>query len=66
MKILMIGGGIPGQTEVVSIAIFRLVEALQWDQAHAVAALLTALGFAVMLTFLLIERRLSPTPSDDR
>jgi len=58
--VLMIGGGIPGQTEVVSIAIFRLVEALQWDAAHALAGLLTALGFAVMLTFLLVERRLSP------
>lgn len=58
--VLMIGGGIPGQTEVVSIAIFRLVESLQWSQAHALAGLLTALGFAVMLTFLLVEKRLAP------
>jgi molybdate transport system permease protein len=43
---------------VVSIAIYRLVEALEWDRAHAVAAVLALFGFLVMLTFLLLERRL--------
>jgi molybdate transport system permease protein len=63
--VLMLGGGIPGKTEVVSIAIYRLVESLQWDQAHLVAALLAAFGFAVILTFLAVERRVvSANPAD--
>jgi molybdate transport system permease protein len=55
--VLMIGGGIPGKTEVVSIHIYHLVEALQWERAHVLAAALSLFGFAIMLTFLLLERR---------
>jgi len=55
--VLMLGGGIPGQTEVLSIEIYKLVEALEWDKAHQLAALLLAFAFAVMLSLLLIERR---------
>ena len=55
--VLMIGGGIPGETEVLSIEIYRLVEALEWDRAHQLAGLLLAFAFAVMLSLLLIERR---------
>lgn len=55
--VLMIGGGIPGETEVLSIEIYQLVEALEWDKAHQLAALLLVFAFAVMLSLLLIERR---------
>ena len=55
--VLMIGGGIPGETEVLSIEIYRLVEALEWDRAHQLAGLLLVFAFAVMLSLLLIERR---------
>ncbi|MDP1641209.1 MAG: molybdate ABC transporter permease subunit [Phenylobacterium sp.] len=55
--VLMIGGGIPGETEVLSIEIYRLVEALEWDKAHQLAGLLLVFAFAVMLSLLLIERR---------
>jgi molybdate transport system permease protein len=55
--VLMLGGGIPGQTEVLSIEIYKLVEALEWDKAHQLAGLLLAFAFAVMLSLLLIERR---------
>lgn len=57
--VLMIGGGIPGKTEVLSIEIYRLVEALEWDRAHAVAGLLVAFGFAVILALMLLERRVA-------
>jgi molybdate transport system permease protein len=63
--VLMIGGGIPGKTEVISIEIYRLVEALEWRRAHAVAALLAAFGFAIMLTFLLVERRFARAAEPD-
>jgi molybdate transport system permease protein len=55
--VLMLGGNIPGQTEVLSIEIYKLVEALEWDKAHQLAGLLLAFAFAVMLSLLLIERR---------
>lgn len=55
--VLMLGGGIPGETEVLSIEIYKLVEALEWEKAHQLSALLLAFAFAVMLSLLLIERR---------
>jgi molybdate transport system permease protein len=54
--VLMIGGAIPGQTEVVSIRIWRLVEAMQYGEAHRLAAGLVALSFAALLLLLLLER----------
>lgn len=55
--VLMLGGGIPGETEVLSIEIYKLVEAMEWGRAHQLAGLLLAFAFAVMLSLLLIERR---------
>lgn len=55
--VLMIGGGIPGQTEVLSIEIYRLVETLEWGQAHMIAGGLLAFAFAVVLGLLLLDRR---------
>jgi molybdate transport system permease protein len=42
--ILMIGGNIPGETQVVSIALFNHVEMLDYAQAHSLAALLLVLS----------------------
>jgi molybdate transport system permease protein len=55
--VLMIGGGVPGQTEVMSVRIFHLVESLQFAEAHRMAAALLAFSFAVLLAMLLIDRR---------
>lgn len=55
--VLMIGGGIPGRTEVVSIHIFRLVEALQFGEAHRLAAMLIGFSFAVLFALQLLDRR---------
>ncbi|MBU1376588.1 MAG: molybdate ABC transporter permease subunit [Alphaproteobacteria bacterium] len=57
--VLMIGGGIPGSTNVLSIEIYKSVEALEWGRAHAMAALLAVFGFVVVLTLLRLERRVS-------
>jgi molybdate transport system permease protein len=54
--VLMIGGDIPGRTEVLSIRIFELVEALQYRQAHILAAGLVVFAFVVLLALFLIER----------
>jgi molybdate transport system permease protein len=56
--VLMLGGGIPGRTQVLSIEIYRLVESMEWSAAHRLAAMLAAFGFMVMLALLLMERRL--------
>jgi molybdate transport system permease protein len=47
--ILMIGGNIPGQTRVVSIQIYDHVEALQYQQAHWLAASMLLFSFVVLL-----------------
>lgn len=57
--VMMLGGGIPGETQVLSIEIYRLVEALEWDKAHQLSAVLLAFAFLVMLTLLLMERRVA-------
>jgi len=56
--VLMIGGAIPGRTEVVSIRIWQLVEQLDYADAHRLAALLLALAFALVLAVLMLGRRL--------
>ena len=55
--VLMIGGSIPGKTQVVSIRIYELVEALQYQQAHLLAGALVLFAFLVMLAMLLVDRR---------
>lgn len=48
--VLMIGGNIPGQTQVVSIAIYDHVETLQYQQAHVLAGTLLLISFALLLS----------------
>src|SRR6516165_11281234 len=55
--VLMIGGNIPGQTKVLSIAIYDYVESLQWVQAHVLAAGMLVFSFAVILSVILLEKR---------
>ncbi|OYX90813.1 MAG: molybdenum ABC transporter permease subunit, partial [Caulobacter sp. 35-67-4] len=59
--VMMLGGGIPGETQVLSVEIFQLVEQLRWSEAHQLAGLLLAFGFLVTLTLLLMERRATRT-----
>ena len=57
--VLMIGGNIPGQTKVLSVAIFDYVETSQWREAHILAAGMVVFAFAVILTTTIIEKRVS-------
>ena len=45
--VLMIGGNIPGQTKVLSLAIFDYVETSQWREANILAAGMVVFSFAV-------------------
>lgn len=47
--ILMIGGNIPGETQVVSIALFNQVEMLNYQQAHSLAAMLLMFSFVSLI-----------------
>ncbi len=46
--VLMIGGNIPGETQVLSIAIYDHVEALEYGQAHGLSAGLLLFSFVVL------------------
>jgi len=48
--VLMIGGNIPGQTQVLSVAIFDHVEAYEYAAAHVLAAGMLGFSFIVLLT----------------
>ncbi len=56
--ILMIGGNIPGETRVLSIAVYDYVETLQWTKAHILAGGLLVFSFLVILAMTLLEKRL--------
>jgi len=55
--VLMVGGNIPGETRVISIAIYDEVEMLNYGTAHQMAALLIAFAFCVLLAMYLVNRR---------
>lgn len=55
--VLMIGGNIPGQTKVASIAIYDEVETMNYDAANAYALILLLVAFVILLALYLINRR---------
>ena len=57
--VLMIGGNIPGETQVLSIAIYDHVEALEYGQAHWLAGGLLILSFLLLLVVYGVNRRFS-------
>ncbi len=61
--VLMIGGNIPGETQVVSIAIYDHVEALEYTQAHWLSACLLVISFMLLVIVYAVNRRFSVSPS---
>ena len=53
--VLMVGGNIPGETRVVSIAIYELVETIDYGQAHVLSAILVALSFTILFALYLLN-----------
>jgi len=58
--VLMIGGSIPGETKVVSIAVYERVEALDFAGAHGMAGLLVAFSFTVLFFVYALNRNARP------
>ena len=55
--VLMIGGNIPGRTQVLSIALYNHVERLEFGAAHLLAAGLLMFSFIVLLAVYAFNRR---------
>ena len=54
--VLMIGGNIPGQTRVMSVAIYDHVEAAEFADAHRLSALLVGFALVVLVTLYAVNR----------
>jgi len=55
--VLMIGGNIPNETKVLSVAIYDYVETQQWTEAHILAGGMVVFSFIVILTMFTLEKR---------
>ncbi len=55
--VLMVGGNIPGETRMVSIDIFDHVEALEYDQAHILSAMMLVFSLFVLMLVYGLNRR---------
>ncbi|WP_425607993.1 molybdate ABC transporter permease subunit [Pontibacterium granulatum] len=56
--VLMIGGNIPGETKVLSVAIYDHVETLEYEQAHLLAGGMLVFSFTVLLVLYMVNGRL--------
>lgn len=56
--VLMIGGNIPGETKVLSVAIYDYVETQRWQEAHILAAGMVVFAFLVIVTMMTLEKRM--------
>ena len=54
----MIGGNIPGKTQVVSTEIYTFVEAMEYESAHLLAGGMLVFSFLVLLALSLTHRRM--------
>jgi len=57
--VLMVGGNIPGRTQVISIAIYEHVETINYAQAHVLSAGLLVFSFLILLMVYAMNRRFS-------
>ena len=55
--VLMIGGNIPGKTQLASMAIYDHVEAVEYAQAHWLSACLLLLSLALLISVYAMNRR---------
>ncbi|OIQ02874.1 MAG: molybdate ABC transporter permease subunit [Zetaproteobacteria bacterium CG06_land_8_20_14_3_00_59_53] len=57
--VLMIGGNIPGETRVLSVAIYDHVETLEYGKAHILSACMLGFAFLVLLGLYLANGRIA-------
>lgn len=56
--VLIVGGSIPGETKVASVAIYEAVEIMDYTQAHIYSAIMVVLSFATLLGVYMINGRM--------
>ncbi len=54
--VLMVGGSIPGETKVASVAIYEMVEVMDYKAAHIYSAIMIVLSFLVLLGVYIFNR----------
>ena len=57
--VLMVGGSIPGETKVASVAIYEFVEVMDYSQAHIYSAIMLLMSFLVLLGVYLFNQHYS-------
>ncbi len=57
--VLMVGGSIPGETKVASVAIYEMVEILDYSSAHIYSAIMILISFIVLLSVYITNGRLN-------
>lgn len=55
--VLMVGGSIPGETKVASVAIYEMVEIMDYTAAHIYSAIMVILSFLVLLGVYIFNRK---------
>ena len=55
--VLMLGGNIPGQTRVASIALYDEAQKLNYGAAHAYALILLAISFGILVGIAFLQRK---------
>jgi molybdate transport system permease protein len=55
--VLMVGGSIPGKTEVASVAIYDYVETMDYKSAHIYSAIMLVISFVVLFSVYIINEK---------
>jgi len=55
--VLMVGGSIPGETKVASVAIYEMVETMDYTLAHIYSAIMVSISFLVLLLVYMFNRQ---------
>ncbi len=55
--VLMVGGSIPNETKVASVAIYEMVEVMEYGQAHIYSAIMISMSFFVLLAVYIFNHK---------
>ncbi|MEN8727267.1 MAG: molybdate ABC transporter permease subunit, partial [Sulfurovum sp.] len=55
--VLMVGGSIPDETKVASVAIYEMVEIMDYTSAHLYSAIMVVISFLVLLAVYLFNHK---------
>ncbi len=55
--VLMVGGSIPGETKVASVAIYEMVEVMEYGNAHIYSAIMVLMSFIVLLSVYIFNHK---------